>query len=962
MSLKLAYSEAPNMAPSQDLRRYIEQQAQDRSVQVDTDWFKTTKKELEQEDKSTWDNEALKWALVLNFIEGRHLLKRAKYGFGWRAVPFPNQTDIPVYGFNLTGFYSENIKSKWSNSNTKIRWRPARETDDAIGASKGGQVAHDHYGRKLYTTTFRQMESTLAQIGKYARYYYYSDEGKSYARRPVVEPVQMQFGEGSWFCPDCGAGGDLGGLGASDQGAMRGTAGAVLSGDGGSAGDTVRTPDAGGLGAYGAEPDQTILPNPSPSGLDMASGASATLGGINVGAIPAQGGLNAPMGAAHLGRMGQGYNNGQQYVGSPGDFGAYDSGAAGGVAGIGADPYQEQAGASQGMACPSCGSPNLEIQSVPPLETEAVTGYEHYEHGDIICETVPAFELKHDLACLPQDSPYLVRRRRVRLPVLQSKFPFLHIAQSKGNDRGLAIEDSLKRSSAASNTYFSKDSNDEPATDFIQVWLDPCMYSRLVLKDAVQTLSGETIPAQTPLTQLFPDGIYMCFVEGIDGVVELRNEHHKDYWVGQEYRQRAISKLGCGIEDIVEGNRQYNLVMSIIYTQLRTSAMPATLYDERLLPNGVSAYLGSLSNLPVNLSALEDQRRLQDAVYQLQPQPPTAQHFGYKDALNQYMQLASRVTDFSGGLPGVNNKTATGAEITNANSQSLFGPQLALKAEVDRRGAEIVLELFKKYCIDEVWVTLAGKRGELDGMWLSAASIGVDLFAEVVPDSYLPQTNLERRERWDGFLERVGGLPGLKLALQEFPEQVEQLAEIFDVDLASADYTAAAEMCRLRIDQMSAALPMVGIWMQGMPPTQMTADPMTGAMVEVPIDPMAEAGQFLLSILQPPIELEETGHMAAIAYLRSWLTEDEGRKAPTELRAGVKAMIRAHLDGLMAEAELTGMVQMAGQPMPVMPEQNADGNDRKNKTPDANQMKPSQQAKQQRKEQQKLQQPAEMAA
>ena len=114
---------------------------------------------------------------------------------------------------------------------------------------------------------------------------------------------------------------------------------------------------------------------------------------------------------------------------------------------------------------------------------------------------------------------------------------------------------------------------------------------------------------------LFRSGLYMCFIEGIDGVVEVRNEHHKDYWVGQSYRQRAISSLGIGIEDIVEGNRQFNLVMSIIYTQLRTSAMPATLFDERLLPNGTSAYLGSLSNIPVNLAALEDNRRLPDAVF-----------------------------------------------------------------------------------------------------------------------------------------------------------------------------------------------------------------------------------------------------------------------------------------------------------------------------------------------------------
>lgn len=593
--------------------------------------------------------------------------------------------------------------------------------------------------------------------------------------------------------------------------------------------------------------------------------------------------------------------------------------------------------------CPECGSPNAEVEQAEPLEIETIQGYEELEHGDIVCETVPAFELKHDLAELPQDSPYLIRRRRIRVPVLQSKFPDLHITDNKGDNRGVQIEESLKRASGNVSSAWSQQENEEKAADFIQIWLDPCMYSRFQLKAEMRTLGGMTIPGGTQLAEMFPTGLYMCFIEGIDGVIELRNEHHKDYWVGQSYRQRAISSLGIGIEDICEGNRQYNLVMSIIYTQLRTAAMPATLFDERLLPNGVSAYLGSLSNLPVNLAALDDTRRLQDAVFQLQPQPPSAAHFGMEEKLNNYMQLASRVTNFSGGLPGVNNETATGAEITDSNAQSLFGPQLALKAEVDRRGAEIILELFKKYCIDEVWITLSGKRGQMDGMWLKAADIGVDMFAEVVPDSYLPQTNMERRERWDRFLERVGGLPGLKLALQEFPEQVEQLAEIFDVDLASADYTAAAEMCRLRIEQMKQAIPMLQIMTANMPPVQMAQDPATGEQGIVPVDPMAEAGMFLIGILQPPIEIEETGHMAAIAYLRSWLTEDEGREAAPELRAGIKAMIYRHLEGVMAEAQLIGAIGMMGQPMEE-PQEAGGGkpdNDRKNKNPNSNEMKPA---------------------
>ena len=185
----------------------------------------------------------------------------------------------------------------------------------------------------------------------------------------------------------------------------------------------------------------------------------------------------------------------------------------------------------------------------------------------------------------------------------------------------------------------------------------------------------------------------------------------------------------------------------------------------------------------------------------------------------------------------------------------------------------------------------------------------------------------------------LGGLPGLKMAMTEMPQMVEHLAELYDVDLGAEDYTAAAELSRERVDQMAQALPMWQMMAQMMPPTQMEIDPMTGAAMEVPVDPMAEAGQFLVGILQPPIELEEMGHLSAIMWSREFLTTDEGKKASPELRAGVKAMIAAHLEGMMAEAQMTGAVAMAGQPMPVMPEQDADGAaPPKNSNPDAKQM------------------------
>lgn len=850
--------------------------ATDTTIEIDSEWFQQQKEKLLHENERVWKDQVLLWELIFLFIEGKQILRRATHGGGWRAVPLPDRTDSPVHALNVLGFYIENAKAKWTNSNTDIRWRATSDADEAQGSSKAADNVHDYYGRKLYHPQMKQREATQAQCGKYARYYYYSDEAKAYARRPIIEQQQVQFGDSVGFCADCGY------AGPAEE----------------------FTGDQAGMVDAPMDPEIAAI-------ADSMPGSGAGTGAI------------------------------------PGPTGAPGAGTAGSVAGgpapaepsSGIDqaaPASDATGGMQGT-CPECGSPNVEVEQTEPMDVETVTGHETYETGSIVCETPPAFELKHDIAFDPQDSPYLIRSRRVRHAILQSKFDYLKFGQSKSRDAGLDAQEELKKASFASanrsRIMSSHEESKEEVNDFIQIWLDPCLYRRLKLREAYRTMAGMEIPAGTQLIDIFPTGMYMCFISGVDGVVELRDEHHKDFWVGGVLRQRAASSLGSGQEDSIEVQRMMNLEHSLTYTVLRTCANPATLYDATLLPNGTSAYLGNpVKNIPVETQRLEG-KSLKDAVFQLQPQPPSQQLFAHLQSLNNVMQLTTRVTDFSGALPGVDNDTATGAEIAAANSQNNFAPQLSLKAEVDRRGAEIILKLFMANCFDEVYISLSGKRGKQDGIWLSAADIQTELFAEVVPESWLPQTNLERRNRLKGLLADVGGLPGLKMAMDAMPAMVERLAETYDVDLGAEDYTAAAETARQRIDQMAQAIPMLQTAIAQMPPFQVAPDPMTGAPVMVPVDPMAQAGQMLLGILQPPIEVEEIGHLASINVYRDWLTTDEGKEAPQELRAGVKAAIYAHVQGLMAEAQLTGMIGAAGQP-PVPPEEQG-GEEGSKKNPNA---------------------------
>jgi len=166
----------------------------------------------------------------------------------------------------------------------------------------------------------------------------------------------------------------------------------------------------------------------------------------------------------------------------------------------------------------------------------------------------------------------------------------------------------------------------------------------------------------------------------------------------------------------------------------------------------------------------------------------------------------------------------------------------------------------------------------------------------------------------------VGGLPGLKMAIDQMPSLIEQLSELYDVDLGSDDFSNVVEIAQLRIRQMEEALPMIAQMATAIPPTQQQVDPMTGQVMEVPTDPMAEMGQMLLQATSPPVEIEELGHQASISYLRDWLTTDAGISADPMLRAGVKGMIAAHLQGLMMETQIGGALGMAGEPQLMGPQ------------------------------------------
>ena len=604
-------------------------------------------------------------------------------------------------------------------------------------------------------------------------------------------------------------------------------------------------------------------------------------------------------------------------------------------------PGPEMAPGASSLVCPMCESPNVQPMPAEEAEIEVVTGTERHKLGAMKAVSVPYTELRHEIASPAEESPWMRWRRRVRLEELKAKFPGLKIppATNTGRDTGLEMEDAMRRSVAQQGRGVGRgnEGDKEFYGDFTQWWFAPCMYADYVFPSDIETAAGETIPAGTKATDVFPDGMYVAVVEGIDAPLQLRNECHADHWVTAPWHLRLFTGLGLGINDAVEMQKQWNVCLGLIFEQIRTASIPGIIYDKDAIePDDVRLLGQPQNNVPVTLRNRPEGTRIEQLVHQLPPgQIPShiPWYIGQLDA-NMQTSVGALINE---GIPGMDSKTATGAQIMSSASQQHNAPEFALKGDADVRSMYLVFNLAKRHFIEPRYLPLNGKRGKQDGVWLSAMDFQQgQIRFEAVRDSWLPNTKLDKQEAIQKLLMMFGGVQGLMMAQAAMPDFVYEIAEAFNVDIAGDIFEPTTLLAKQRVDQLKEIAaqyaPIAAQMMQlnaMQPMVQM--DPMTG--IPVPVDPMMMIGDEVANMVQPPVIPEEPAHEVAIRYLREWFLDDEGKEADEVTRAGVQGLIRKHIEAKMLEQQVMGQLQMMAQPPAPEGEEGPGGPQSPQKTP-----------------------------
>jgi len=601
---------------------------------------------------------------------------------------------------------------------------------------------------------------------------------------------------------------------------------------------------------------------------------------------------------------------------------AADSMSAGGTGGLstlsgsgnGTGDYSSQPAFTEtASTCAHCGSSNLAVTEIPSEEFEVETGQQEYDAGDVEPRLLSIYDVTWFAALGPERSSLLLWEEDHDEADLQAEYPGIKLPGGEAQNDGIQKKEQLRR--------FERNPQNKRKT-LTRLWVEPRRYHDLEEKEEVQTVAGITFPAGTRWSQMFPHGMHVIMVG--DLIVDIYAAVKNDDIVVMDYHDVPNGGMAQGVDAMCEPQRGMNTTMSLLNVWMRHNAAPRQRFNPELID--AADISGDPSRaIPINAAnlGLRDGATIENAIYEQPGAQIPAGVFGLKDELRGSIQFAANATEFAEGMPGYDSPTFGAAKLGTNLSQSISGVVLGKFADFRVGMVKRTLKKLRAYCWDERTVEFAGKYGAAELLTLSGQEIPDSFEIEAVPNSWLPRTAEQRQQNLQGLLLATGGWAGL-LAMP--PEMVAELCETFDVQLDINLMPIAIRTVRLRLKQMEAALPALLLVNQqlnamGAPPVQAEVDPMTGQPGLAPLS----VGQQLVEVLQPPFNPREKGCGEAAEYISTWFTTDEGLNAKLDLIEAMGALQDLYIQAAELQAVVRAGVEMAGQPMPMLDAQNADG-------------------------------------
>lgn len=546
------------------------------------------------------------------------------------------------------------------------------------------------------------------------------------------------------------------------------------------------------------------------------------------------------------------------------------------------------------------------------------------ECDDIVGELLDFPSCVWDWRKRAEESPYFIFQSKCSTAELSFKYDAEISSDGDGDGEysGLRYVEMIAKQ-GGNTTGNGKDnpygqySNVENENIVTEMWLQPEAYCDIEIPVSEKTVSGGVIPKGN-LMDLFPNGVCVTGINGMKTILQISAENHKDHIVSGLYHVQSFCGVGKGLSDMVDAVKELNDLHSQLLAHTKAHSMPAFAYDS----NSITEAQARKTAHPRGMIAVdftqapEGTNNINQLIQAIVPGNAAPAAFQMREYLKQDVQIAAQVTDFSNGLPGVDNKTATGAKIGDANAATVLVPQHLNLANFRKRSAIVIYKLFRKYKNDPQFFATKNINGITKGKTFNNEIFEkyVDIDFEIVANSEVPETPYAQRDATMQLLQAMGGAVGLIQGSQMNPEMVGDLASIFGVTkLQLPRKTDIARVCRKRIEQ---AKKLLSVEMQ----VQNIISNLTGQQPD-----NAQLPAAIVSQLTPPIHPREPFHLQKIEWLSELLDDDEMMFAPEEVRDVISEMIDMHIEAqAMSTAQsqfLAGAANLAANAPAILGDQ-----------------------------------------
>lgn len=546
--------------------------------------------------------------------------------------------------------------------------------------------------------------------------------------------------------------------------------------------------------------------------------------------------------------------------------------------------------------CPQCGS----MEILPPEEPmtqkfRTITGVEPMYTGDLVLKHKSILNFRFDLKDKAEVSSWSITRtvmprRKLEWMLGNASIPASDIRR----DDGLKALDEIARASNTISGIVSPVSDAYKTDDIIvdKICLKPEDVAHIINREDTMTISGELIPKGQRLSDMCPPEGMTIFAINEGGTILgiFPGEHHSLELATGVYHMRWMSGLGRGSEDTVEVQKRFNRFDSQTVKFLEATASPARTYVKGSIDR---AHVKQISYpnavIPINQEVAQALGTT-ELIRQIQPGNASGNLFQYTyDILNQFRQLTSHVTDFSNAFPGVDNRTATGAQLAKTNADSIFAPMLQLKGEVRIATAENTLRLYNRHFqgVAKYFSFGESSSGQHIGDYLKGEDVDCEIKFTVVRNSEQPKTPYDRQADFVNMLAAAGQSGGYDMLKQQDPKLAQALLKTFDIDIDDNTYDLTVDVCETRLDEalnlqkqyfgLEDELGNQGFEMEQLPP------------------------EVLLMGLTQEITVEEPNHLLKAKWFSEYLDTPQGFALSNLEREVVRMFVRTHYQMEMAQ-------------------------------------------------------------